>query len=118
MQRTRLTTLLDLASEQVLRLFNNPWRRISLILISVLLGIFTGSAISTTAGQAALWDITLAALMLLFTEITSIIVYQRTSRRNTTVNNLTRSSFFWEVLNSFKIGFTYSLFLEAFKLGS
>jgi hypothetical protein len=119
MQRTRLNTLFDLAIDQIVKLFNNPWRRLSLILISVFFGIFIGTAISTTAGQRALWDITMAALMLLFTEITSIIVYKKSSaQKNEINNNISWRSLFLDVINSFKIGLTYSLFLEAFKLGS
>ncbi|AFY76415.1 MAG: DUF565 domain-containing protein [Hydrococcus sp. C42_A2020_068] len=107
MQRTRLNTLADVALTRIDRFFSNPWRRISLILIGVLFGFFAGSALSTTAGQAAEWDIIAAGFVLLFVEFVSRIFYRRERR-----------SLFLEVLNFFKIGMIYSLFLEAFKLGS
>ncbi|MGK7877013.1 MAG: DUF565 domain-containing protein [Xenococcaceae cyanobacterium] len=116
MQRTRLNTLVDLVGERIEQLFSNPWRRVSLILISLLFGIFMGEAISTTAGQAANWDVMVAGVLLLFTEMVSRFVYSRNQRVQPGV--ATRGSLFLDVLNVFKIGLVYSLFLEAFKLGS
>lgn len=110
MQRTRLNTLLEVSQTQFNQLFSNPWRRISLSLISVLLGFFVGQAVSMTAGQEAYWDITIGVFLLLFTETISRIAYRR---RNKELRSL------WlDILNLFKIGVTYSLYLEALKLGS
>lgn len=79
--------------------------------ISLLFGIFLGTAISTTAGQAADWDIIAAGLLVLFTEFASFIFY-RLNR------GVASRSFLVDMLNALKIGLTYSLFVEAFKLGS
>lgn len=112
MQRTRLNTLLERTGTETTQFFRNPWRRISLILLGILFGFFIGAAVSTTAGQDAQWDVVGAALLLLFTELTSRFVYrQRVSLENP-------RSLWVEVLNCFKLGVIYSLFLEAFKLGS
>ncbi|MEO0836490.1 MAG: DUF565 domain-containing protein [Cyanobacteria bacterium J06642_3] len=117
MQRTRLNTLVDITGDRLELLFSNPWRRISLSLISILLGFFMGSAIVTTAGQRAVWDIPAAAILFAFTELVSKLVYARRGRPQ--VNSVPqRRSLYVEVLNLFKIGLIYSLFLEAFKLGS
>ena len=117
MQRTRLNTLVDITGDRLDLLFSNPWRRVSLSLISILLGFFMGSAIVTTAGQRAVWDIPAAAILFAFTELTSRLVYARRDRQ--TPNSVTqRRSLYIDVLNLFKIGLIYSLFLEAFKLGS
>ncbi|MEB3180432.1 MAG: DUF565 domain-containing protein [Nostocaceae cyanobacterium] len=110
MQNTRLNNLLDAITSQLEQWFFNPWRRLSVIIISLLLGFFLGTAISTTAGQAADWDIIAGAILVLLTEISSRIVYSRTW--------VARRSLWVESLNSLKIGVTYSLFIEAFKLGS
>jgi Protein of unknown function (DUF565) len=112
MQRTRLSTIVESAGTRVARTFSNPWRRISLIIIGLLFGFFAGSAISTTAGQAAEWDIIGAGLLVIFTEFVSRIIY----RRSPPIEN--QRSLFLETLNFFKVGMIYSLFLEAFKLGS
>ena len=109
MQRTRLNTLIEVRGQQLTQFFTNPWRRISLALLGFLFGFFVGAAVSTTAGQDAQWDVVCAALVLIFSELTSRWVYQR---RNL---NLGLGI---EVINNFKIGVVYSLFLEAFKLGS
>ncbi|MGF1590579.1 MAG: DUF565 domain-containing protein [Pleurocapsa sp.] len=117
MQRTRLNSLVDLIGDRLEQLFNNPWRRISLSLISLLLGFFMGSAIATTAGQRAVWDVPAAMILFLLTEFISKWVYSRRNRRGK--DSLPRRrSLYIEALNLFKIGLIYSMFLEAFKLGS
>jgi Protein of unknown function (DUF565) len=110
MQNTRLNNLLDTIARRLGQWFVNPWRRLSLLLISWLFGFFLGSAVSTTAGQKAELDIVAAAVLVLLTEITSRIFYSRSF--------LARQALWIESLNLLKVGFIYSLFLEAFKLGS
>jgi hypothetical protein len=114
MQRTRLNSLVTVAGDRLELLFSNPWRRISLSLISILLGFFMGSAIATTAGQNAVWDITAAALLFLATELINLVVYRPRSQKEIQ----RRRSLYLDVMNLFKIGLIYNLFLEAFKLGS
>ena len=115
MQQTRLNTLFDLLGDRIEQFFNNPWRRVSLVLISLLFGVFMGTAVATTAGQAAEWDVLVAALLIIFTEVISILAYRR-NRRD--ASSPQRRRLWLDVLNAFKIGLTYSLYLEAFKLGS
>jgi hypothetical protein len=71
-----------------------------------------GAAVATTAGQDAQWDVVGAALLLLFTELISRFVYGKK------VTSSSPRSLGLEILNCFKLGIVYSLFLEAFKLGS
>jgi Protein of unknown function (DUF565) len=111
MQRTRLSTLANVTSTRFNSFFSNPWRRISLQIICILLGTFVGQAVVTTSGQTAQWDVTAAGLLVLFTEAISRIVYRQSSRAKPAL--ILRESF-----NLLKIGITYSLFLEAFKIGS
>ena len=114
MQQTRLNTLIIKAGGQLELLFNNPWRRISLSIISLLMGFFMGSAIVSSAGQDAVWDVTGAAIMLVFVELSSKWIYGRNKKSSA----MLRRSLFSEIFNLFRIGLTYSLFLEAFKLNS
>ena len=110
MQNTRINRLIDVLGERFRGWLSNPWRRISLLLISLLFGTFLGTAISTIAGQSADWDIIAAGLLVLLTEFASWLVY---GGPRPAVGSL------WgEMLNALKIGLTYSLFVEAFKLGS
>ena len=116
MQNTRLNNLLALTGAQISQFFSNPWRRIALILISLLLGFFLGTAITSTAGQTADWDVIAAASMVLSTEIISRFVYRR--KRKNPDEKVVKSSLLVEVINNLKIGVTYGLFVEAFKLNS
>jgi hypothetical protein len=117
MQNTRLNNLIDVILAQLRQWFRNPWRHLSVVVISLLLGVFLGTAIPTTAGQTAEWDVVGAGVLVLFTEAVSRFVYSR-KRRQATDEGVPRGSLLAEILNAFKIGVTYSLFVEAFKLGS
>jgi hypothetical protein len=110
MQNTRINRLIDVLGEQFTGWASNPWRRISLLVISLLFGNFLGTALSTIAGQAANWDIIVAGMLVLFAELANRLVYS--SRR------LVAGALWVEMLNALKIGVTYNLFVEAFKLGS
>jgi hypothetical protein len=116
-QRTRLNTLIDLTGSRFEFLFSNPWRRIALSLISLLMGFFMGSAITTTTGQDTVWDVLAAGILFTFTELTSRFVYSRRTLQKQSSLPLKRSLFV-DIFNLFKVGLTYSLFLDAFKLGS
>ncbi|MEH2195127.1 MAG: DUF565 domain-containing protein [Nostoc sp.] len=110
MQNTRLNNLLDAIATRFSQWFLNPWRRLSLLIISFLFGFFLGNAVSTTAGQEGVLDIVVAGFLVVLTEITSRIFYSQSF--------FAKRSLLVDSLNLLKVGFTYSLFLEAFKLGS
>jgi hypothetical protein len=116
MQDTRLTRLLNGTLGQFDQWLLNPWRRISLVVMSLLLGNFLAGAVSTTAGATSEWDVLAAMVIVAVTEAISWFVYWR--RRSQLVNGRPRPSIVSEMLNAMKIGLTYGLFLEAFKLGS
>ncbi|MBF2085969.1 DUF565 domain-containing protein [Thermoleptolyngbya sp. C42_A2020_037] len=116
MQDTRLTRLLNGTLGQFDQWLLNPWRRISLVVMSLLLGNFLAGAVATTAGATSEWDILVSALMVVMTETISRFVYWQ--RRSQLVNGRPRPSIVSEMLNAMKMGLTYGLFLEAFKLGS
>lgn len=109
MQNTRLNNLTNAIANRLGQFFFNPWRRLSLLIISLLFGFFLGSAVSTTAGQAAEWDITVASILVVSIEVINRLFYR---------NQKSVKPLWAESLNVLKIGFTYSLFLEALKLGS
>lgn len=110
MQNTRLNNLLDTIARRLGQWFLNPWRRLSLVIINFLFGFFLGNVLSTTAGQRAELDVLVAAVLVLLTEITSKIFYGR--------GFFSKRSLLLESLNFLKVGLMYSLFVEAFKLGS
>jgi hypothetical protein len=110
MQQTRLNRLFDRLTGELGNWLSNPWRRWSVLIISLLLGNFLGTAISTISGQTAELDIVVAAILVALTEFVSRVVYG--SRPNTA------RSLVVQIPNALKLGLIYSLFVEAFKLGS
>jgi Protein of unknown function (DUF565) len=129
MQNTRISNLLGFVAVNVQRLFANPWRRLAVWLIALLLGNFLGSVVTLLVGQVAQSDIGASVLLLVLTELLSWIVYRRRGgvwvrgsvsspqaeidRDISSLGNL-----LLDLLNALKIGFIYSMFVEAFKLGS
>ncbi len=111
MQNTRLNRLFDIFLARLGQWLQNPWRRISVLVISLLFGTFLGIAISTIAGQEASWDISVAFILLLLTELISVLAYRQRPGNS-------QKSLWIESLNALKIGLSYSLFLLAFLLGS
>lgn len=117
MQNTRLSTLIDALSDRVVGLFSNPWRRVALLAIGLLFGFFLGgSALTSTAGQLAYWDVPAAGAVTLVAELISVYVYRRP--RQVASEERNRGKLFVDVLNATKIGIIYGLCLEAFKLNT
>lgn len=110
MQNTRLNRLVNVINAQVGRLLMNPWRRISLLIISLLFGIFLALAISTITGQKARLDVTVALVISILVEGINWLAYSSAPRL--------RQCFWVENLNAIKIGLSYGLFLLASMLGS
>jgi Protein of unknown function (DUF565) len=115
MQNTRLSTLVESWLEQFNRWLRNPWRRISLVLISLLGGNFLATTVSTISGQKADWDVFVSALLVVLAEGISWLMYRRPQNDRSPRGE---NSIFLEMLNGIKLGLTYGLFVEAFKLGS
>lgn len=111
MQNTRLSTLVDTLFSRFIAWTRNPWRRISLVIISLLFGNYFANAIALIAGQRAGLDIVFAAVMIFLSELVSWIAYNRR------VGNGSRPLLV-ELLNAMKIGVGYGFAVEAFKLGS
>lgn len=110
MQNTRLNTLFDNTANGLGGWLKNPWRRMSVLIISLLLGNFLGTVAATVSGQKAELDILVAAILVALTELVNRLTYGS--------NAETRRSLLIQLLNALKIGLVYSLFVEAFKLGS
>ncbi|WP_346293608.1 DUF565 domain-containing protein [Sphaerothrix gracilis] len=119
MQNTRLSTLFSSTLNRFLLWVGNPWRRLSLEIISLLFGNFFAVAVSATAGQTADLDVIISALLIGFVELVSRLHYRRPARSDRTdTQRGSARSVFGSLINAFKIGLTYGLFVEAFKLGS
>ncbi|MEB3357009.1 MAG: DUF565 domain-containing protein [Synechococcales bacterium] len=118
MQNTRLNSLLDATLQWLNLWLNNPWRRISLIIISLLFGNFAATVIATVTGQNADWDVLVALLLLSFIELSSWLIYSGRFQEPSRGKVTGRRPLILEMLNATKLGLIYGLFVEAFKLGS
>ncbi len=117
MQNTRLSRLVDSSIDRFAGWLQNPWRRISLVILSLLFGNFLATAISTTAGQTAELDVLASVILVIATELASWLYYRRW-RRQPRVEETRVRLLVVELLNGTKVGLIYGLVLEAFKLGS
>lgn len=115
MQNTRLSTLVDQLLGRFTTFLRNPWRRLSVLIITLLAGNFFATLISTIAGQKADLDVVIAMILVVLAEFVSWLVYSSDRRRADTTP---QRALIFEILNGFKLGTTYGLFVEAFKLGS
>ena len=107
-QRTRLQRSLGGAWPQLEQWASNPWRRLSLLLI-VLLGAFVlGNAIGTHTGARAFLDPVAALLCVVLIELA---IRLRGPLRRRPGDRLGL-----ELVDMTRMGFSYGLLLEGFKL--
>lgn len=113
-------TNLQVQLKQLLKNSNSLKRykinKLGLKLLSILIGFFTSTALSTIPAQAGDWGIAAAAIITVNQEIVSRISYQD----NILPDHKAHMSIkiFLKYCNSIKIGILYGLFVDAFKLGS
>ena len=106
LQSTRLQNNVGQAIQRLDQWALNPWRRLSLLALSGLIGFLIGSAITSVAGVLGQMDPVAALLVVLGTELTI-------RRRRSSEPSL---KLLQQLLDLGRIGFLYGLFLEGFKL--
>ena len=106
LQSTRLQTNVGAALQRLDRWARNPWRRLSLLALSGLLGFLIGSATTSVSGVLGQLDPVAALVVVLGTELTI-------RRRRSSAPSLKLPQ---QLLDLARIGFLYGLFLEGFKL--
>ena len=87
---------------------NNPWRRYSLSLITLLIGYFLGSSLGMVSAGVELMDPIAAFLAVVFIEILIIL------RRN--FRSARKKRFLVLLLDSLRLGLFYGFFTESLKL--
>ena len=87
---------------------NNPWRRYSLSLITLLIGYFLGSSLGMVSAVVELMDPVAAFLAVVFIEILIIL------RRN--FRSARKKRFLVLLLDSLRLGLFYGFFTESLKL--
>nr|BBI37314.1 Uncharacterized protein ycf20 [Palmaria palmata] len=106
MRQTRIEVISYYLYEYINTILCKKLNELSLSVLSMLLGFFISTALSTIPGQTGDWGLVGAAIIVTFYEIISKKVYPKSS--------------FYLVpqVNNIKIGIVYGLFVDAFKLGS
>ena len=87
---------------------NNPWRRYSIALITLLIGYFFGSSIGMVSAVVELMDPIAALLSVVFIEI--LIALRRNFRFER------KKKFLVLLLDSLRLGLFYGFFTESLKL--
>ncbi len=87
---------------------NNPWRRYSISLITLLIGYFLGSSLGMVSAVVELMDPVAAFLSVVFIEI--LIALRRNFRFER------KKKFLLLLLDSLRLGLFYGFFTESLKL--
>ena len=87
---------------------NNPWRRYSISLITLLIGYFLGSSLGMVSAVVELMDPVAALLSVVFIEILLVL------RRNFRFEK--KNKFLVLFLDSLRLGLFYGFFTESLKL--
>jgi hypothetical protein len=107
MQNTRLSRIPSFIVTQIEEWLKNPWRSLASHTIGALTGFLIGVVIATYTGQTAVWDLPAAGVLVAIVELVSWYFYRPGTR-----------SPIGMVFHTVKLGLTYNLILESFKLGS
>lgn len=103
----RLVDIIRLLPEASRNYFRSPSRRALFGGISLLGGFYVAQTISLSFGALGVNDVIAAVVCVLLTEYVTKFYYSRP-----------KVTFPVALLNNFKMGFTYGLFIDAFKLAS
>lgn len=103
----RLVDIIRIVPELSRNYFRSPSRRALFGGISLLGGFYVAQTISLSFGALGVNDVIAAVLCVLLTEYVTKFYYSRP-----------KITFPVALLNNFKMGFTYGLFIDAFKLAS
>ncbi|XP_020530746.1 ycf20-like protein isoform X1 [Amborella trichopoda] len=105
--RRRLVDIIRLVPDISRNYFRSPSRRALFGGISLLGGFYVAQTISLSFGALGVNDVIAAVICVLLTEYVTRFYYSRP-----------KVTFPLALLNNFKMGFTYGLFIDAFKLAS
>ncbi|KAK6117551.1 hypothetical protein DH2020_048706 [Rehmannia glutinosa] len=103
----RLVDIIRIIPEVSRNYFKSPSRRALFGGISLLGGFYVAQTISLSFGALGVNDVIAAVLCVLITEYATRFYYSRP-----------KVTFSLALINNFKMGFTYGLFIDAFKLAS
>ena len=109
MQKTKFTKIVNFLVQIISSIISDSWTKRSILLLSLLLGFYFTNSLLSFLLDKSINTILLAIFILLIMELTI---------RSSLLSNFSKVSIFIMSINNFRIGSTYALILEAFKLGS
>tara|TARA_B100000886_G_C20231326_1_gene410673 strand:+ start:50 stop:376 length:327 start_codon:yes stop_codon:yes gene_type:complete len=108
MQKTNFSRIIDYSNELLIGFFSSSWRSKSINLVSVLIGYFLFANFLTKFISEGKNELVMVPIIIVIAEI---IVRIRPSQKSNIFN-------LWSIIDKLRIGSTYAIILEAFKLGS
>ena len=109
MQKTKFRRFLDKVNKIINSIVTDTWSKRSALLISLLLGFYFTNSLLSFLLDKSINTILIAILILITMELLI---------RLKLITNLSKISLIMITVNNFRIGSTYALILEAYKLGS
>ncbi len=109
MQKTNYLKLQDLIDSIITSIISDSWRKRSIMVLSLLIGFYFTNSLLSFLLDKSVNTILLAILIVIIMEL---------SIRLSLISQFSKLSIIIISINNFRIGSTYALILEAFKLGS
>ncbi len=108
MQKTNFSTIIDKLNNVLFGFLSSTWKSKSISLISVLIGYFLFANFITKFISEGKNELVMVPIIIVFMEFLIRIKPRINSK----------FFFFWSIIDRTRIGATYAVILEAFKLGS
>ncbi len=109
MQKTKFIKFFDSLIRLFSPIISDSWSKRSILLLSLLLGFYFTNSLLSFLLDKSVNTIILAIFIILIMEL---------SIRSSLLSNFSKLSIIIISINNFRIGSTYALILEAYKLGS
>jgi len=109
MQKTNFRKSTDSFFKALSPIISDSWSKRSFLLLSLLFGFYINNSLLSFLLDKSVNTIFLGIIILLIMEL---------SIRSALITNYSKFSIIIESVNNFRIGSTYALILEAYKLGS
>ena len=109
MQKTKFRKLLASLARVIEPIISDSWSKRSILILSLLFGFYFTNSVLSFLLDNSINTIFIAVIILLIMELTI---------RSSLLSNSSKFSIVILSINNFRIGSTYALILEAFKLGS
>ncbi|KAJ7553353.1 hypothetical protein O6H91_06G095100 [Diphasiastrum complanatum] len=108
---TRLGRLIRARQKDLIDKFNSVRKNLPLKIFLLLLGFYSANALATILGQTGDWDVLVAGFLVAVIEGIGIIIYKMPIVEE-------KFLMIMRLINYWKAGLTFGLFVDAFKLGS